>query len=628
MDKMKMESVDIRQKNIDKIAELFPGTITEKIDEKESTSEKKVYKKAINFDMLRQLLSEEEIAGDEAYEFTWVGKKRAIIEANTPVRKTLRPCMEESKNWNSTENLYIEGDNLDVLKLLQESYLNKVQFIYIDPPYNTGSDSFIYTDKYVMDRDIYEEAVGLFDEEGNRTFRENNSSNPRFHSDWCSMMYSRMVLARNLLSDNGVIFISIDDNELENLKKICEEIFGNSNFVANIVWKHTQQSKNDELHFSRQYNHTLVFSKNKLSLKRFYFERTEDDNKNYRNPDDDPKGLWRSGDVRSPSYRKTLCYNIVAPNGNIITPPENGWRWSEDSLKEKISSGEIKFKDDYSGIIRKIYLCDQSGRTPENLWEGQRFGTTRQAASLIKQLFDGKQVFDTPKPYELIKAMLEIAADKNATVLDFFSGSASTAHAVMKLNFESNSKLKYMLVQIPELCDDNSEAYKSGFLTISDIGKERIRRAGEKILFENPDAKNLDIGFRVFKVDDSNMKDVYYAAGDYNQNILDMIESNIKEDRTDLDLLFSCILEWGMPLSLPYVEEDIDGVKIHNVADGDLIACFEENINEEVIKKIASREQKPLRVVFRDRSFVNSPAKINVEEIFKLLSPNTKIKVL
>lgn len=619
MDKMRMESEDIQQDNVVKIGAMFPNCITE------TQGEDGHLKKAINFEMLKQMLSDSVIDGDEAYEFTWVGKKASIVEANRPIRKTLRPCKEDSVNWDTTENLYIEGDNLEVLKLLQESYLGKVKMIYIDPPYNTGHD-FVYPDSFIMDNEDFNEGTGYFDKEGNVNYsRENSESAGRYHSDWCSMIYSRLLLARNLLSDDGVIFISIDDNELANLKKICEEIFGEENFIANIVWKHTQQSKNDELFFSRQYNHTLVYATNKNNVARFYFERTEEDNKNYSNPDNDPKGAWRAGDVRSPNYRRTLCFDIVAPNGNIIKAPANGWRWSEESVKEKISTGEIKFKDDFSGIIRKIYLCDQPGRTPENLWEGNRFGTTRQAASMIKDLFDGIQVFDTPKPIELIQSMIQLLADNNSLVLDFFSGSATTAHAVMDMNAHDTGKRKFIMVQVAEPCAENSTAFKSGYKNICEIGKERIRRAVKKIHEDNPDA-TFDDGFRVLKLDDTNMKDVYYAAGDYTQDLVSMLESNVKPDRTDLDLLFGCLLDWGLPLSFPYTSETIDGCMVHTYNDGDLIACFDENVPESVIKTIAKRQ--PLRAVFRDSSFASSPEKINVGEIFKLLAPDTRVKVI
>ncbi len=619
MDKMRMESVDITAQNIHKIGSLFPNCITETIDENGNL------KKAINFEILKQMLSDEVIDGNEAYEFTWVGKKASIAEANKSIRKTLRPCKEESVNWDTTENLYIEGDNLDVLKLLQESYLEKVKMIYIDPPYNTGHD-FVYPDSFIMDNENYNEGTGYFNEDGNVNFtRENSQFAGKYHSDWCSMIYSRLLLARNLLAETGVIFISIDDNELENLKKICEEIFGSSNFIANVVWKHTQQSKNDELYFSRQYNHILIYAKNKELVGRFYFERTENDNKNYSNPDNDPKGAWRSGDVRSPNYRRTLCFDIVTPRGNVIKSPANGWRWSEETIREKIDHGEIIFKDDDSGIIRKIYLCDQPGRTPENLWIGDRFGTTRQAAAMIKELFNGTQVFDTPKPHELIESMIQLASNKDSIILDFFAGSSTTAHAVMHFNAQDGGNRKYILVQVAEPCNENGPAYKSGFPTISEIGKERIRRAAKKIRKDHPNAK-FDHGFRVLKLADSNMNEVYYSAHAYDQNMLSMLESNIKPDRTDLDLLFSCLLEWGLPLSLPYSFEKIQGYTVHTYNDGDLIACFDENVSESVIKEIADRQ--PLRAVFRDSSFADSPSRINVGEIFKLLAPDTRIKVI
>lgn len=630
MEKLTQETVNFTENNIEKIAALFPNAITETKD-----ADGKL-RRAVNFDQLKQLLSDEVVDGDECYEFTWVGKKQSIIEGNRPIRKTLRPCKEESKNWDSTENLYIEGDNLDVLKLLQNSYLNKVKMIYIDPPYNTGND-FVYRDNFKVSKEDYEEELGLFDEEENRLFK-NTDSNGHFHSDWCSMMYPRLQLARNLLTDDGVIFISIDDNEVHNLRKICDEVFGEENFLTEIVWKHTQQSKNDERFFSRHYNINLVYSRNIEILPNFFFERTDSDNKNYSNPDNDSKGMWRSGDVRSPNYRKTLCYDILAPDGNIIRPPVNGWRWSKETLIKKIRNKEIIFKNDFTGIIRKIYLCDQQGRTPENLWEGDKFGTTRQAAAEIKSLFDDIQVFDTPKPKQLVIQMAKLISDKNAIILDFFSGSATTAHAVMQLNAEDGGNRKFIMVQLPEETDPKSEAYKAGYKNICEIGKERIRRAGKKIeeelkakskegeLFEEKDTKKLDTGFRVLKEDSTNMKDVYYSPSEYNQQMLLKLENNIKGDRTDIDLLYGVLLDWGVPLSLPHITEKIGDKDVHFVNDADLVACFEDNVPEEVIREIAGR--KPLRVVFRDSSFRNSPDKINVTEIFKTLSPETTIKVI
>jgi len=626
MDKLKMHTPNKADENFKKLAALFPNAVTETINENGEVV------RAIDKDVLMQEISCTVVEGkEERYQFTWPDKKKSVLLANAPIAKTLRPCREESVGKDGTpggfdsENLYIEGDNLEVLKLLQETYLGKIKMIYIDPPYNTGND-FVYEDDFAQSTEEYLANSGQYDEEGNRLV-PNTESNGRFHTDWLNMIYPRLKLAKDLLSEDGAIFISIDDNELENLKKICEEVFGEINYVANIVWKHTQQSKNDELHFSRQYNHTLCYAKNKLLLKNFYFERTEEDNKNYSNPDGDPKGMWRSGDVRSPNYRKTLCYNIIAPNGNVIAPPANGWRWSEESVKEKIAVGEIKFKDDYSGIIRKIYLCDQPGRTPENLWEGNRFGTTRQAAAMIKDLFDGKQVFDTPKPIELIMSMMSILVDSGNIVLDFFSGSATTAHAVMKYNAEKSSNCKFIMVQLPEETDEKSEAYKAGYKNICEIGKERIRRAGKKIKEESPlTTQNLDIGFRVLKCDTSNMKDVYYNPADYDADLFDLMSDNIKEDRTPEDLLFQVMLDLGIELSSKIEETMIAGKKVFDVADGFLIACFDADVTDEAIKAIAQKE--PYYFVMRDSSLANDSVATNFEQIFATYSPDTVRKVL
>lgn len=659
MDKLRMQTANKADENFRKLAAMFPNAVTETINENGEVV------RAIDKDVLMQEISCTVVDGnEERYQFTWPDKKKSVLLANAPINKTLRPCREESVDFDTTENLYIEGDNLEVLKLLQETYLGKIKMIYIDPPYNTGND-FVYEDDFAQSTDEYLANSGQFDEDGNRMV-QNTESNGRFHTDWLNMIYPRLKLAKDLLSDDGIIFISIDDNELENLKKICEEIFGESNFVANIVWKHTQQSKNDELHFSRQYNHTVVYAKNKSCLHRFYFERTDEDNKNYSNPDNDPKGMWRSGDVRSPNYRKTLCYDIVAPNGNIIKAPANGWRWSEESIKEKLSTGEIKFKDDFSGIIRKIYLCDQPGRTPENLWEGSRFGTTRQAAAMIKELFDGIQVFDTPKPIELIRSMIIIALkDNNAIVLDFFSGSATTAHAVMQLNAEDGGHRKFIMVQLPEATDEKSEAYKAGYKTICEIGKERIRRAGAKINKENERLKDvpllkddkdiqlfnsiaqnghdavertksafercdvsysLDTGFRVLKCDTSNMKEVYYNPAEYEASLFSSLEDNIKEDRTPEDLLFQVMLDLGVLLSSKIEETTIAGKKVFNVEDNYLIACFDDNVTEDVITEIA--KQKPYYFVMRDSSMANDSVATNFDQIFATYSPDTVRKVL
>ena len=629
---MKMSTPDLTDVNIEKIGALFPNIITE------TRNESGEIIKAVDFDLLKQALSKSLVEDEnERYRLDWPGKKASLLKANTPITKTLRPCREESVNFDTTENLYIEGDNFEVLKILQESYLGRIKMIYIDPPYNTGND-FIYRDNFSKNKDEYEQELGLTDEEGGKLFK-NTDTNGRYHSDWLSMMYERLLVARDFLSDDGVIFISIDDNEVHNLRKICDEILGESNFIATIVWKHTQQSKNDERHFSRQFNYNIVYAKNILDLPDFYFDRTEEDNKNYANPDNDPKGYWRSGDVRSPNYRRTLCFDIIAPNGKVINAPANGWRWSEASIKEKIKTGEIIFKNDGSGIIRKIYLADQSGRTPENLWEGVSFGTTRQATAVIKELFDGIQVYDTPKPKELIIAMMKIASDPDDIILDFFSGSSTTAHAVMQLNAEDGGNRKFIMVQLPESCDQNSEAYKTGYKTIAEIGKERIRRAGKKIVEEMKDKNQqlelgevpvdltkLDIGFRVYKSDTSNLKDVFYHPSELDQEMLSSLESNIKENRTPEDLLTQVILDLGLELTLPIEINQILGNTVYFVQTNALVACFDENVDFNIVDHIA--DHKPLRVVFRDASFVDDKDRINVEERFKRLSPETKVTVI
>ncbi len=629
MDKMCMESPNMTAQNIDKIAVLFPNCVTEMLDEEHSTSEKKVYKRAINFEMLKQMLSPDIVDGDEAYEFTWVGKKASIVEANKPIRKTLRPCVEESKDWDTTENLYIEGDNLEVLKLLQESYLGKVKMIYIDPPYNTGND-FIYRDDFKQTAEGYKDDLGIYDEDGNHMFK-NTDTNGRFHSDWCSMIYSRLMLARNLMTDDGVIFISIDDNEQENLKKCCSEIFGGQNFVAQLIWERAFSPKNDARFVSNSHDYILMYAKDITQFVIGRLPRTEEANARYSNPDNDPRGVWMSSDISVKTYNAECDYPITAPSGRVIEPPAGRcWRLSKKAFLERLQDNRIWFGPDGNGVPRiKRFLTDlkHEGMAPTSIMFFKDVGHSQEGAQEVSKLLNGG-FFNGPKPQRLMQRLLTLANLKSdSVVLDFFSGSASTAHAVMNKNAEDGGQRKFIMVQLPELCDKKSEAYKAGYKNICEIGKERIRRAGDKIKSESPiTTQDLDVGFRVLKLDDSNMKDVYYAPDDYNQNILDFLESNIKEGRTDLDLLFGCLLEWGLPLSLPYHSEQIEGCTVHNYNDGDLIACFDENIPENVIKSIA--KMQPLRVVFRDSSFANSPAKINVTEIFKRLALDTSVKVL
>lgn len=622
MDKMRMESVDMTAQNIEKIGALFPNCITETVDENGKP------KKAINFDLLKQMLSGDVLEGDEAYEFTWVGKKASIVEANKPIRKTLRPCKEESVNWDTTENLYIEGDNLEVLKLLQESYLGKVKMIYIDPPYNTGND-FIYNDDFKMTSEEFADESGEIDEEGNRMFK-NTDSNGRFHSDWCSMIYSRLMLARNLLSDDGVIFISIDENEIENLKKICGEVFGENNLVGVVIWERAFAPKNDAKYFSDSHDYILVFVKNLNLFKIGKLPRTEEANARYKNPDNDPRGPWAADNMTVKTYSSNYDYEIITPNGSIMRPSDGRcWFTSKERMSKLIEDGRVWFGENGGNMPRlKRYLADvQNGMTSTTIWKYEDVGHNQEGRQELKKLFDGKGYFDGPKPKRLLNRILQIAnTDKDSTILDFFSGSATTAHAVMQLNAEDGGNRKFIMVQLPEQTDEKSEAYKSGYRNICEIGKERIRRAGAKIKEETPNATNLDTGFRVLKLDDSNMTDVYYSPDEYSQDLLSMLESNVKSDRNDLDLLFGCLLEWGLPLSLPYCSEQIDGYTIHNYNDGDLIACFDENVPDSVIKEIAKRQ--PLRAVFRDSSFANSPSKINVGEIFKLMAPDTRVKVI
>ena len=667
MDKLRMESPDMVQGNVEKIAALFPNCVTEGPDGHGGL------KKAVDFDKLRQMLSGDVLEGDEAYEFTWVGKKAAMVEANKPTRQTLRPCPEESKNWDTTENLYIEGDNLQVLKLLQESYLGKVKMIYIDPPYNTGHD-FIYNDHFKMDKDEYEQQTSMFDEDGNRNFTENTDANPRFHSDWCSMMYSRLMLARNLLTEDGVIFISIDDNESENVQNICNEVFGEENFIANLIWKSKSGGANDSKFFAVDHEYVFVYAKiaDRVFLN---LDKEATVTTSYNRRDERGEYALDRLDKQSIRYSKALDFEIKGPDGTSYFPkhkdpqhPNATWRWSKEHVKNNYN--ELVFEN--GCVYTKNYK--KSGAIARSLLIDERFGRTRTGKTDCYSLFN-RDYFSNPKPYKLIRYLCMIATNPESVVLDFFSGSATTAHAVMQLNAEDGGHRKFIMVQLPEACDEKSEAYKAGYKTICDIGKERIRRAGAKIqkslqenggnirhlaqnqnpptsTYTSPDgqmqfdvptipprwskadesddnqkmADALDTGFRVFKLADSNMQDVYFAPNDYNQDMLSMMESNIKPDRTALDLLFGCLLEWGLPLSMPYRSETIDGCTVHTYNDGDLIACFDEKIPATVIETIARRQ--PLRAVFRDAGFTTSPEKINLTEVFKLLAPDTRIKVI
>lgn len=617
MEKMKMESINLTTQNIEKIGELFPNCITETIDENGKP------KKAINFEILKQMLSEDVIDGDEAYEFTWVGKKASIVEANKPIRKTLRPCREDSINWNKTNNLYIEGDNLETLKLLQESYLSRIKLIYIDPPYNTGHD-FIYNDSFRTSTDDYELEAGVVDDNGNNMI-VNSETSGRFHSKWCSMMFSRLMLARNLLSEDGVIFISIDDNEVENLKMICNEIFGKQNFEGHIHWRRRHNQPNDKTKMlGIVAEHILVYAKDSVHLKQTGVGKL-DLTATFTNADNDPRGPWASKPWKTGSDQNGSRYKIVTPTGRIL---DEEWMGDEVTYKKYLKEGRMYFPKGGDGMPRKKYYQferENEGQCATNWWSHEQFGHNQGANDCMTDLFGVKNIFSNPKPIELLRAIIKVANVKDGEiVLDFFSGSASTAHALMKLNSEDNGKRNYILVQVPEKCDKTTEAYKSGYHTICQIGQERIKRAARKI--KEDTNSEIDYGFRIFKVDTTNMTDVYYNPSEYNQDLLSALESNIKPDRTDLDLLFGCLLEWGLPLSLPYSSEEIDGCTVHDYNNGDLIACFDENVPDSVVKAIAKKQ--PLRAVFRDSSFSDSPSKINVGEIFKLLAPDTRVKVI
>lgn len=637
MDKLKQESPDITSQNIETIGRLFPSCITE------SAGEDGKLRKAVNFDTLKQLLSSDIADGDEAYEFTWVGKKAAMVEANRPIRKTLRPCPEESVDWDTTENLYIEGDNLDVLKLLQESYLGKVKMIYIDPPYNTGND-FIYNDNFTIESEKWKVESEEYDTDGNRMFR-NTDSNGRFHSDWCSMIYPRLQLARNLLAEDGVIFISIDDNEVHNLRKICDEVFGEGNFVAQVNWK-GRGGRQDSKYYAAVHEYILCYAKTRDNYVAGEEIKSGD---SFPKFDEGKKRFYKTqllrkwGSNSRREDRPNLYYPITAPDGTDVYPMlsdggEGCWRHGLSTMQENIKAGKVEFAKREDGLwvaYEKIYA-------PKEGEEFTKKYTTwiddiNTGVTSLKSLF-GTAVFDYPKPPELVGQFLKMGnVEDGDIVLDFFSGSATTAHAVMQLNAEDGGHRKFIMVQLPEPCDEGSEAYKSGYSNICEIGKERIRRAGTKIKAEleakatdnstlHSSLSTLDTGFRVLKLADTNMNDVYYSAEEWSQEMLTQALSNIKPDRTSLDLLFGCLIDWGLPLSLPYSSEVIDGCTVHTYNDGDLIACFDEAVPESVVKAIAKR--KPLRVVFRDSSFADSPSKINVTEIFKLLAPGTTVKVI
>lgn len=619
MTHLKMHSMNKIDENVLKIARLFPNCVTEaKADDGTITHK-------IDFDMLKQELSNSLVEGrEERYQFTWPDKKQAILTANDPINKTLRPCREESVDFDNTENLYIEGDNLEVLKLLQETYLGKIKMIYIDPPYNTGND-FVYEDDFSQKSEDYIANSGQTDEEGNRLVA-NTESNGRFHTDWLNMIYPRLKLARDLLSDDGVIFISIDDNEVDNLRKVCDEVFGESNFIAQLIWERAYSPKNDAKFISNSHDYVLMVAKDINSFVIGRLPRTEEANARYSNPDNDPRGIWKPSDMSVKTYTPECDYPITTPSGRVVEPPAGRcWSLSAKAFAERLQDNRIWFGEDGNSVpCIKRFLTELKfeGMAPTSILFYKDVGHSQEGAQEVAKILDGG-FFSGPKPQRLMNRLLTLANLKDdSIVLDFFSGSGSTGHAVMSMNREKRKNLKFILVQIPELCDEKSEAYKAGYKNICEIGKERIRRAGQQILKQvqndenslfTDEKKNLDIGFRVLKCDTTNMEDVYYTPDHFDKN--DLFKSNIKTDRTPEDLLFQVMLDLGIMLSSKIETKKIDSKTVFYVEGDYLVACFDDNVDEKTITEIA--KEKPYYFVMRDSSMANDSVATNFEQIFK-----------
>ncbi len=644
MDKLKMHSPDLTDKNIAKIRDLFPNCVAE------ATDENGKLRLAVDFDQLRQELSDSIIEGpQERYHLNWPGKREALLTANAPIAKTLRPCREESVDFDTTQNLFIEGDNLDALKLLQETYLGKVKMIYIDPPYNTGND-FIYEDDFSEGADEFLKRTNQRSEDGNRLVA-NNESNGRFHSDWISMIYSRIRLAKNLLSNDGLIFISIDDGEVANLRKVSDEIFGEQNFVAQVAWEKRYTRSNNAKRFYSLKDNILVYRRSE-ELEKIKEARTEKSDSAYTNPDNDPRGPWATSSYVNPATkdaRPNLVYGIENPvTGEMVHHPTHAWKFGRSENQNHIDENRLWWgKDGTAQYPRlKIYLSDQTeGLVPIDVWDYKSSGTTDEGGQEIKKLFDAA-LFDTPKPTKLIMRMLGIATKPNTDdlVLDFFAGSSSSAHAVLQANAADGGNRRFVMVQLPEALDEKSLAKKAGFDNIAEISKERIRRAG-KIILEGETTTvdllgqkktdsgklhpkwNKDVGFRVLKIDTSNMADVHYTPEQTQQDDLLATVDNIKPGRDNPeDLLFQVLVDWGVDLTLPIRRENIQSKTVFfvNHEPYDLIACFDKGITEELVKELATF--KPVRVVFRDNGFVSDAVKINVDQIFRQLSPATEVK--
>ena len=637
-DHLKMHSLNKVDENISKIATLFPNCVTEAKDENGEICHK------IDFDMLRQELSSSLVEGrEERYQFTWPDKRQAVLTANAPINKTLRPCREESVDFDSTENLYIEGDNLEALKLLQETYLGKIKMIYIDPPYNTGND-FVYEDDFAQDAAGYIANSGQTDEEGNRLVA-NTESNGRFHTDWLNMMYPRLKLARDLLSDDGVIFISIDEHESHNLRKLCDEIFGNANFLSNIVWEKRYTRSNNAKRFTTLTEPVICYAKDITILTDIKEPRNAKADSTYSNPDNDPRGIWTSVSYVNPASkdeRPNLSYPLFNPiTRKEVVHPTNAWKYEKKTYEEHVKENKLywgKNGENTYPRLKKFLSEMEGGMVPVDLWSYGDSGSTDAASKELENLL-GRKIFDFPKPKELIERILSLIingkTDKNSIILDFFSGSATTAHAVMQLNAEDGGNRKFIMVQLPELTDEKSEAHKAGYKNICEIGKERIRRAGQQILKQvqndkdslfADEKKKLDIGFRVLKIDSTNMEDVYYTPDHIDTN--DLFKNNIKSDRTGEDLLFQTMLDLGIMLSSKIETKKINGKEVFCVEDNYLMACFDDSVDEKTITEIA--KEKPYYFVMRDPANSKDGDSLitNFEQIFTTYSPDTVRKVL
>ena len=633
MKKLKLQTTDMAERNVELLGQMFPNCLTETIN-----ADGKLVR-AIDFDKLRQELACEVVEGaEERYQFTWPDKRAAIRLANAPTNKTLRPCREESVDFDNTENLYIEGDNLEVLKLLRENYLGKVKMIYIDPPYNTGND-FVYSDDFGMGNDEFKPKSGLFDEEENLLVDrmvQNTESNGRFHTDWLNMIYPRLKVAKDLLSDDGVIFISIDDSEVENLRKVADEVFGADNFISSVIWEKKYAPANDAKWLSDNHDYILLYAKNKSNWRPQLLPRSDEMNSRYTNRDNDPRGVWKAADMTVKSYSSAYDYPITTPSGRVVFPAAGRcWNTSKENFEKLVKDNRIWFgeRGDNVPAVKKFLSEVKDGMVPMTIWKYAEVGHNQEGRQEVKELFDGNGYFDGPKPIRLLSRILHIAnLEKDSIILDFFSGSATTAHAVMQLNAEDGGNRRFIMVQLPELTDEKSEAYKAGYKNICEIGKERIRRAGRKIKEENASKEGierLDVGFRVLKLDESNMADVYYTPADtpiQTTLAFDALVDNIREGRTAEDLLFQVLPECNLPLSSKIEMREIHGKKVFVVEDGYLMACFDKDINEAVITAIA--KEKPYYFVMCDRSIATDNVADNFDQIFNAYSKETVRRIL